>query len=96
MMGFADEAPFPPYSQVLDEMASTVYTGTELGDWGFLPTEAHALRRELEKRNLAIVGALVPLPLADRAPTMTMSPWRCAPHASLRPAWKHPRTTVRS
>src|SRR5947208_781502 len=37
MAGFAHEAPFPDYSQVLDEMATTGYTGTELGDWGFLP-----------------------------------------------------------
>ena len=67
MAGFAHEAPFPDYSQVLDEMATTGYTGTELGDWGFLPTDAHTLQPELKRRGLELVGALVPWPLADRA-----------------------------
>ena len=67
MAGFAHEAPFPDSSQVLDEMATTGYTGTELGDWGFLPTDAHTLQPELKRRGLELVGALVPWPLADRA-----------------------------
>jgi inosose dehydratase len=67
MMGFANEAPFPPYSQVLDEMSSTGYTGTELGDWGFLPTKTDMLKPELERRDLELIGALVPWALADSA-----------------------------
>ena len=35
----ATEQPAPA-SQVLDEMAAAGYAGTELGDWGFLPTDA--------------------------------------------------------
>jgi hypothetical protein len=31
------------YAQVLDEMHITGYDGTELGDWGFMPTEATTL-----------------------------------------------------
>jgi inosose dehydratase len=27
------------YVQVLDEMVETGYAGTELGDWGFMPTD---------------------------------------------------------
>ena len=27
------------YARMLDELAETGYTGTELGDWGFMPTE---------------------------------------------------------
>jgi len=65
MTGFASEAPFPPYGQVLDEIADTGYEGTELGDWGYLPMNARVLGAELAKRDLSMVGALVALPLAD-------------------------------
>ena len=49
------------YAQVLDEIRDTGYVGTELGDWGFMPTEPAALRRELDARKLAMVGAFVPV-----------------------------------
>ena len=39
MTGFGTEDAFPPYEQVLDEIAEAGYTGTELGDWGFMPTD---------------------------------------------------------
>jgi len=51
------------YGQMLDELCETGYTGTELGDWGYMPTEPIALGAELEKRNLAMVGAFVPVAL---------------------------------
>jgi inosose dehydratase len=47
------------YRQMLDELVETGYTATELGDWGFMPTEPQALRRELEDRRLAMLGAYV-------------------------------------
>jgi inosose dehydratase len=53
----------PPYSRVLDEMAATGYAGTELGRWGFMPTEPAALRDELARRALALLGAFVPVRL---------------------------------
>lgn len=53
------------FEQVLDEMKETGYAGTELGDWGFMPSEPVALRAELEKRNLELLGAFVPVALAD-------------------------------
>ncbi|HEV2580197.1 MAG TPA: TIM barrel protein [Ktedonobacteraceae bacterium] len=52
-----------PYSRMLDELRDTGYTGSELGDWGYMPTEAAALRAELERRRLALVGAFVPVAL---------------------------------
>ncbi|MBI2913195.1 MAG: TIM barrel protein [Chloroflexi bacterium] len=55
----------PDYLQVLDEMAATGYAGTELGDRGFMPDEPQTLRAELSKRNLAMVGAFVPVALAS-------------------------------
>lgn len=56
-----------PFAQVLDEIASTGYAGTELGDWGFMPTDPPRLSDELAKRRLAMLGAFVPVRLADPA-----------------------------
>ena len=52
--------------QVLDEIRQTGYQGTELGDWGFMPTVPAELRKELDKRSLAMVGAFVPVFLKDK------------------------------
>src|SRR5215472_14230627 len=52
-----------PYGQMLDELRDTGYVGTELGDWGYMPTEPAALKEELERRKLAMVGAFVPVAL---------------------------------
>lgn len=51
------------YRQMLDELRDTGYVGTELGDWGFMPTEPPSLRAELDRRALAMVGAFVPVDL---------------------------------
>ncbi len=59
--------PAPGYAQVLDEMAATGYAGTELGDFGFMPTEPDRLRKELARRGLALLAAFVPVALADPA-----------------------------
>jgi inosose dehydratase len=56
-----------PYGQVLDEIRATGYAGTELGDWGFMPTEPPRLREELARRQLELNGAFVPVALADEA-----------------------------
>jgi inosose dehydratase len=52
-------------AQVLDEIAATGYAGTELGDWGFMPTDARALSSELDARSLSMLGAFVPVRLMD-------------------------------
>jgi inosose dehydratase len=44
-------------------LRETGYAGTELGDWGFMPTNSEQLRVELQKRNVAMVGAFVPVSL---------------------------------
>jgi inosose dehydratase len=56
------------YVQVLDEMQETGYLGTELGDWGFMPTDPAKLRQELGARNLKLLAAWVSVFLheADR------------------------------
>jgi inosose dehydratase len=49
---------------VLDEIAATGYGGTELGDWGFMPTDPARLGEEIAARALQLVGAFVPIALA--------------------------------
>ena len=44
------------YRRVIDEIAETGYVGTELGDWGFMPTDPDKLRSELDARGLALVA----------------------------------------
>ena len=55
------------YGQVLDEIQETGYSGTELGDWGFMPTEPAELKRQLQSRGLELVGGFVPVTLVDRS-----------------------------
>ena len=53
------------YEQVLDEMKECGYAGTELGDWGFMPTDPNALRAEMDKRDFQLLGAFVPVFMKD-------------------------------
>ena len=53
------------YAQVLDEMVETGYAGTELGDWGFMPSVPAKLSKVLLDRKLELLGAFVPVALAD-------------------------------
>src|SRR5690606_22254309 len=55
------------FGQVLDEIKETGYIGTELGDWGYMPTDPDLLRAELDKRELELLGAFVPVALADKS-----------------------------
>lgn len=54
------------WQAVLDEIGETGYAGTELGDLGFMPTDPTALAGELRQRDLAMLGAYVPVNLRDR------------------------------
>ena len=53
------------YGQMLDELKETGYGGTELGDWGYMPTEPQRLGAELTRRGLVMLGAFVPVALKD-------------------------------
>jgi inosose dehydratase len=53
--------------RVLSEMARAGYVGTELGDWGFMPTTPAALGELLARHRLELVGAYVPVPLCHEA-----------------------------
>ncbi len=55
-----------PCARVLDEIASAGYMGTELGPYGYFPTEPMRLRDELARRSLVLTSAAILLPLKER------------------------------
>ncbi|MFN8526261.1 MAG: sugar phosphate isomerase/epimerase [Chloroflexota bacterium] len=57
----------PTYDVMLDQLRAAGYAGTELGDWGFMPTDPARLRDELDARAIALVGAFVPVSAEDPA-----------------------------
>ncbi len=50
-----------PFDRMLNELVETGYTGTELGDWDYMPTDPALLHAELAKRDLVMLGAFVPV-----------------------------------
>jgi inosose dehydratase len=56
-----------PYEKMLDEMVEAGYTGTELGPYGFFPTDPKVLQPQLEKRKLKLLGSFVPVKMTDPA-----------------------------
>ena len=54
-----------PYEQVLDEIRSAGYTGTELGPYGYFPTDPKILLKSLKQREMSLLSSFVPIPLAD-------------------------------
>ena len=56
-----------PYERVLDEMNELGVQATELGSYGWLPTETNELRAVLDAHSLQLVGGFVPLVLHDPA-----------------------------
>jgi inosose dehydratase len=48
-------------------MVEAGYTGTELGPYGFFPTDLDVLRPQLEKRKLKLLASFVPVVLSDPA-----------------------------
>jgi inosose dehydratase len=57
------------YQKMLDEMVVAGYAGTELGPYGFYPTDPHVLEPELKQRKLKLLGSFVPAVLSDPAST---------------------------
>jgi inosose dehydratase len=53
------------FGRMLDELVQTGYTGTELGDWGYMPTDPQELKSELTRRRVTMLGAFVPVALKD-------------------------------
>jgi inosose dehydratase len=55
------------YEKMLDEMVAAGYNGTELGPYGFFPTDPTVLKPQLDSRNLTLLGSFVPVVLSDPA-----------------------------
>ncbi len=53
------------WEKVLHEIQETGYVGTELGDWGFMPTDPAHLSHELNSRGLEMVGSWVSVHMHD-------------------------------
>jgi inosose dehydratase len=64
---YYDPAWDQPYEQMLDEMLEGGYTGTELGPYGYFPTDAKTLRPVLLSKGLAMLSSFVPVNLGDAA-----------------------------
>jgi inosose dehydratase len=53
------------YEKMLDEMAEAGYTGSELGPYGFFPTDPTILQPQLDKRKLKLLASFVPVKMTD-------------------------------
>src|SRR5579864_8057012 len=65
IMEETDSTHWPTWQKVLDEIHQLGFEGTELGPYGFYPTDAHQLRAELDKRHLILTSAFVPVALFE-------------------------------
>jgi inosose dehydratase len=64
---FADDPRQTPWRRYLDEAARTGVTWTELGPYGYMPTDAAVLERELASRGLALAAGAAMFDLEDGA-----------------------------
>src|SRR5437763_10958872 len=53
------------YEKMLDEMNEAGYAGTELGPYGFFPTDPELLAPQLAKRRMKLLGSFVPVKMGD-------------------------------
>jgi inosose dehydratase len=72
-----------PWTQYLDEMVQAGYTWTELGPYGYLPTDASQLREELGSRNISLSGGAVFAGLHRGDPALEQAIQECRVEAEL-------------
>ncbi|KXV23228.1 sugar phosphate isomerase/epimerase [Gluconobacter japonicus] len=60
---YANDPKQTPWERYLDEVAASGYSWTELGPWGYLPTDTSELQDALSSRSLSLCGAAVVHPL---------------------------------
>lgn len=53
------------YEKMLDEMMAAGYAGSELGPYGFFPTDPEVLGPQLARRRLKLLGSFVPVKMGD-------------------------------
>ena len=56
---YASDPKNPPWQKVMDEIAAAGFRHTELGPYGYYPTDAETLSAEFSKRNLAVTAGFV-------------------------------------
>jgi inosose dehydratase len=61
IMEETDDSHWPTWQKVLDEISQLGFEGTELGPYGFYPTDPAQLRDELARRKLTLTSAFVPI-----------------------------------
>ena len=54
-----------PYGQILEEIVSAGFTGTELGPFGYFPTDPRILNESLQRLGLAMLSSFVPVPITE-------------------------------
>src|SRR5262245_21543245 len=64
---FADDPRQTPWHRYLDEIVEAGYEWTELGPYGYLPTDLTGLRAELDRRGLKVCGTFAMGHLEDPA-----------------------------
>lgn len=64
---YADDPKNPPWARVMSEIAEAGYAHTELGPYGYYPTDPQALQAEFAKRGLTVTAGFVFQPLHDPA-----------------------------
>lgn len=57
-----------PPAKFLDQLQELGYQGTELGPWGYMPTDPTVLAAELKRRDLDMAGAFVPVRFTQWGP----------------------------
>jgi inosose dehydratase len=62
---FPDDPRQTPWERFLDEIAEAGYEWTELGPYGYLPTDPTTLRAELDRRGLKMTAAFTMVHLED-------------------------------
>jgi inosose dehydratase len=64
---FSSDPRQTPWNRFLDELAQAGYNATELGPYGYLPTDPAQLHRELSARGLSVSGTFAMTDLANPA-----------------------------
>jgi inosose dehydratase len=62
---FPDDPKQTPWNRFLDEIAEAGYEWTELGPYGYMPTDPSTLRSELDRRGLKLTAAFTMVHLED-------------------------------
>ena len=64
---YPDDPNNPPWTTVMDGIAEAGYRYTELGPYGYYPTDPQRLKAEFSSRNLTVVAGFVFQPLHEAA-----------------------------